>query len=309
MAYRSSRLIVCSRCVGDAWQWVVSRMTPRPSAPCHLCIYDETRWRYGAELRELETTFSVAGVAARLYLTSQLHDLHEILEMVRGGPAPDVVEWGPALDSDVKVVIENSERFRYALSEHLAFWTRLGTAVALQPDSQFGSTLPNLQPEDKGPDGLFAAIGVQVRLEVQEVKSSVHSPRGQIASGTFRSTGRVDTPTDGNKTGRLLEDFWLFSKGIVGFHRLDRLVDQLCNALELSTSNALRVGLISECSYNAVVVADGRYASVDLFEGYQHVTDDVKRRVATYLGAEDWRGFAERVRELVKATLQAAGVW
>jgi len=260
-------------------------------------------------LRELETTFPVVNVAACLYLTSQLQGLQQILEMVRGGPAPDVVEWGPALDSDVKVVIEDSDRFRYALSEHLAFWTRLATAVALQPGSQFGSSPPNLQPEDKGPDGLFAAIGAQVRLEVQEVKSSVGSPRGQIASGRFRSTGRVDTPADGKKTGRLLEDFWLFSKGIVGFHRLDRLADQLCHALGLSTSQVLRVGLISECLYNAVVVADDRYATVDLFEGYEHVTDDVQRRVATYLGADDWRGFAEHVRALVKATLQAAGVW
>jgi len=309
MAYQSATLIVCPQCVEDAWQWVLSCVTPRPLTPCATCVYDEKLWCSDGTPCSLRTTAEIASVMSRLYLTSQLVDLEAILQMVSGANAPQVLVRGTSLDAEVGAVIDSQPRFRYALSEHLAFWTRLATAHRGLQGSRFGRTRPNLLPDDKGPDGLFASIGDVIELEVEEVKSSIGSPRSQLAGDVFRSTGRVEQPGRGTKTGRALEDFWLLENGVVGFQRLEGKVGELCQSLRITTDQALRAGLISRCTYNVTVVADEQYSSADLFEGYEHVTSQVERRVATYIGAQHWEAFAERVRGQVKQTLECAGVW
>ncbi len=64
------------------------------------------------------------------------------------------------------------------------------------------------------------------------------------------------------------------------------------------------MGLLAECSYNAVIVADHQYAKAELFEGYAHVTYDVKRRIATYIGSTEWIAVAEETRKFVLAALR-----
>lgn len=284
-------------------------MSPRPSTDCAVCIYDEKKWRSGSAWNFLDTEDLIVSAIGSLYLASLLCGATELLGMVHGGCAPAVVVWGEGLDLDARSVIDNSRRFRHALSEHLAFWTRLAAARSSLQSSQWASTLPNLQPEDKGPDGLFASVGDDVELEVQEIKSSTGNPSSKIARAEFRQSGHVRMPSGGTKTGRLLEDLWLFENGVVGFLRLDKLTSDLCTSLGLTTTQYFRVGLASRCRYNAIVVAGRDYSSVELFEGYQHVTGEVGRRVATYIGSRQWGAFAEGIRNLVKRALQRAGVW
>jgi hypothetical protein len=309
VAYQSANVIVCSRCLQGAWQWIASAASLRPRAPCGPCIYDEKQWSSSEVSGVLQASPRVLSVVTRLYLASQLGDHQRILEMAHGGAAPSVVVWGGTIDADVKVVIARQSRFRYSLSESLAFWTRLAAAQGEPQSSTWGRTRPNLQPDDKGPDGLFASIADEIELEVEEVKSSLTSPRSRMASQAFRVTGRVKEPARGAKTGRALEDFWLLEQGIVGFRRLDDLASDLWATLGVSSDQALRAGLISRCTYNATAVANDRHSGAEVFAGYEHVTAEVERRVGTYIGVVDWGVFAKEVREQVRQTLVSAGVW
>jgi hypothetical protein len=285
-------------------------MSSRPTSPKdNLCLYDHKLWGTEPIPEPIGSHDSAPELLACLYLTSQLGDLAAILEMAHGGQPPDVVIYTDTLDLDIRAVVESPRRFRNALSEHLAFWTRLATHVQTVDDTKFACSLPNFQPEDKGPDGLFASHGDLLKIEVHEVKNSSGHPGSRIANNDFRAKGGVSEPRTGKKTGLLLVDFWLFENGIVGFHRLDRLLSQILNMLNLPADQILRAGLLPSCTYNAVVVADDRYGDIGLFRGYEHVTKQIERRIATYIGATSWGELAEQSRQVAAQTLAKLGVW
>jgi hypothetical protein len=247
---------------------------------------------------------SVIRALGHLYLTSQLGDSDLIFDLVNHGNAQDVVIPSGKLDTDVKNVIDSIRRFHNALSENLAFWVRLATAAQCKKDSlEFACSKPNVQPDDKGPDGLFLATGTTPQVEVQSIKNSIYDPQSLISSKPFRSKGRI-----ANKKGKQLEDFYRHARENFGFVRLDDLLSQLCKSLNLSTTREIRIGLLSQCSYNAVVVADNKHAKIELFEGYEHVTQDVKRRIATYIGSSEWKEIAASTRQFIVQRLQQRGI-
>lgn len=290
--------------VEAAWQWTLTNTSRRPSQPNHrVCTYDH---KVFAE-RPLNYQDHVAvDNVGRLYLISQLGDEHAIMEMVNGGPCEALIYCRAQLDRDVQVVVRSEDRFRNHLSEHLAFWVRLATAAQTLPEGRFMCPKPNYQPEDKGPDGLFVLNGVVSQIEPQSVKNSINSPRSLIASASFRRTGHVNTEQQ-NYRPKQLEEFYL-AHHEWGFGRMDRLLAHMVLLLGMTEREEERSALIMECSYDAVVVADDQHANGDLFDGYQHVTPDINHRFATYIGADDWRMFAEQVRRFVCDQMTAVGV-
>jgi hypothetical protein len=201
------------------------------------------------------------------------------------------------LDPDVAKVITSKKRFRAGLAEHLGFWVRLADATN-GPTVPFGMARPNLQPEDKGHDGLYLRADANPLLELQSVKNSLNNPRALIATGKFRRLGVA-------ARGAQLDDFWLLQHQNVGLYRLQDRITEACNCVGLQANAAMRTGLIVSCSYNAVVLADARYADVALFSGYKHVAKHPHQRVATYVGSKSWVSTAEAVRSVTRAILRA----
>jgi len=254
----------------------------------------------------LEHALSTTNVLGTLYLVSELGDQDMILDMVSEGNAHAVIVPEGSLDEDVVKVIKSRARFRTALSEHLAFWTRLGTATQSSQDHpRFACSLPNVQPEDKGPDGLFLSTGAVSSVEIQSVKNSIGNPQSLLSTRQFRTRGTPST----NK-GKLLEDFHRFAHQNFGFIRLERLLFGLCKLLDLHSTKKIRMALLSdtECSYNAVIVADHQYAEAELFQGYQYITSDARRRIATYVGSTKWAQVAEQTRQYVFRNLEQLGL-
>jgi hypothetical protein len=296
-------VIVNSHDVLSAWRWICMYMSPRPDKPNQVCVYDEKLWHHQKDPIPLEPNDPTAETLGTLYLTSQFADLREILGMAWGGNAPSIQERVGPLDEDVKNVITDRTQFRNGLSEHLAFWIQLANIASSSQGGRFAASRPNLQPTDKGPDGLFMEVGNEDRVVVQSVKNSVSDPTSLISSAGFR-----DRKSKPNKK-KQLDAFWLQVNQQVGIHRLDNLLASICDVLDLSADRRIRTGLLQECIFNAVVVADNRYAGVTLFEAYKHIPRDASRRIATYIGSTEWKAVAEKTREYVIRTLKQSGVW
>jgi hypothetical protein len=299
-------VIVPRQKASDAWNWLCATISPRPSPANQRCLYDCKLWDNGGTQQPLHPATYVGELLGRLYLTSQLGDLESILSMANGCEAQDVIVPAGSLDKDVEGVVKSKSRFRAALSEHLAFWIRLATAAQAQTCSdRFACALPNVQPEDKGPDGLFLSTGPASQVEIQSVKNSINDPQSLVSTKRFRTNGRVSS-----KHGKLLEDFYRFAHSHVGFVRLDRLLTDLCRLLDIPSDRKIRMALLSStvCAYNAVVVADHQYEKADLFQGYEHITQDVQHRIATYIGSTSWSEVAEVTRKSVCQVLQNLGI-
>ncbi|RLC78329.1 MAG: hypothetical protein DRJ03_25420 [Chloroflexi bacterium] len=291
--------------ISEAWGYLLRNMTSQLNQSNELCVYDLKLWDEGNNQNSfLAPSSQVAETLAHLYLTSELGTSDDILSMVMGGEIRDLIVPPGGLDEDVEKVIKSKKRFRHTLSEHLAFWSRLATAVQFNT-GKFACSLSNVQPEDKGPDGLFVSIDSDTKVEIQSVKSSINNPQGRISTKSFRTSGRIPP----NSKRKLLEDFHRFAFSNFGFTRLERQLVELFRLLDVPTDRKLRIALLSntKCSYNAVVVANHQYACIELFEGYQFVTSDVQRRIATYIGSVDWSEIAEQTRVSVIRTLKRLG--
>jgi hypothetical protein len=291
----------------DAWNWLLKNMSSRPSHVSGLCLYDLKLWGNEPKDKPLEPNISVACKLGCLCLTSELGDMDAITNMANGGEAQDIIVPTGSLDVDVRKVIESKRRFRTALSEHLAFWIRLATAARSEEGcSRFACSLPHVQPEDKGPDGLFLSTGEVNQVEVQSVKNSIDNPQSLLSTKQFRSKGL----TSASGRGKLLEDLYQFAYKSLGFVRLSRLLSDLCQSLNVPSDQMIRMGLLSNtaCLYNAVIVADHQYAEIELFQGYQYVAQNVEHRIATYIGSTSWSEVAEQTRRFVLKKLGRLGL-
>lgn len=293
LSFSLSITIVDKNEIFEAWQWFLQNISPRPSTHCTLCTYDLKVW--GNQAQPLNPCSQIANILAKLYLVSQLEDIEIVLDLVKNNNSQDLSLISDRLDNDVKSVVKNERRFRNHLSEHLAFWVRLAVAVQSRNNfSDFACSRPNIQPEDKGPDGVFIETGKIDKVEVQSVKNSTSNPQGEISTKKFRQSGNVP-----DSKPKQLEGFYKLAKENVGLVRLDKELADSLRVLKLSPKNTIRMGLLSDCAYNAVVVADHQYANVELFEGYNYVTDNVERRIATYIGSTEWVAVAEETRKYV----------
>ncbi len=304
--------VVPAETLSAAWQWLVSSVSSRPSRPCGEFIFDHKSWNGGGCCGPLVPLKNVVCWVGSLYLASQLGDLDTIMQLVRSGVA-EPVEWFVAkLDSDTASVVKSRPRFRNHLSEHLSFWVRLATEVrrswscAASPTHEFWHTRPNIQPEDKGPDGLFLSLeSSEPHVEMLSVKNSTGNPQQEVSYARFRKSGQVDETLDRRP---LLEGFWLSRHREIGLLRLDVELGSLCRQLGLGADKARRAALLIRASYNGVVVADEKYAQESLFAGFRHVHSDPGRCIGTYIGSQQWSVLAERIRRHIITVLEQKGL-
>ena len=296
-------ITVISGCdLTSSWRRLLADLSCRPPTPQRAFVFDHKSWRQQTGHQPLDLGNLIPEMLSSLFIASELGELKSVLDMAKGGSAPDITISCLPLDSDVKDVVSNSKRFRHALSEHLAFWVQLAH-VAKSNSSHFACSRPNLQPEDKGPDGVFVHLGGKNRVEVQSVKSSTRDPSSLISSSSFRSGKKVDRK-------KLLDGFWLQAYQNLGLTRLQNALSDACNLLSLSPEDRVRIGLtLDACSYNAVVIADDNYADITLFDGYERITTDATRCIATYIGSTKWTDVAEATRQCAINTLKCAGAW
>jgi hypothetical protein len=297
----------------EAWDWLLSRILVRPTNPGLICYFDNKCWDDNPAKPDYEEEYArTCMVLGRLYIASQFGNHRSIIGMVHARPAPEIIWVGNDLDRDIRTVIVNEERFRNHLSEHLAFWIRLGVEIkqrgeAYRPNAlEFTYSKPHIQPEDKGPDGLYVEIVPSLKVEVQSVKSSINEPQSQISTLQFRTTG-IPCPRDQPRKP-LLDEFWWHINVGDGLIRLDGLVNQCLNSLQTDMQQLIRLGLINAGSLNAVVVADSSHSAERLFSGYHYLSPDIARRIATYIGAANWQLLASGTNAVVKQILRDSGV-
>lgn len=300
------KVVICQDRMMQAWDWFLNEINPRPTKCDTFCIFDSKRWGKESAIGSLEPREPFTTELAVLYVVSQLGDIDTILGMMVRRVASDLSLYTDKLDSGIKNLIENPTRFRWALSEHLAFWVDLAVISKSEESVCFARSLPNFKPEDKGPDGVSIVMNIEEettgRVEVHSVKNSIQNPASLIATGQLKQKGQAANHK------KLLDEFWYFSHEGTGLIPLDRLLDQVCGKLGFSPQQNIRMAMLSDCVYNATVVADERYARVQLFQGYEHIVPDRSRRVATYVGASNWQQFAELTRQCVIGILGQAGV-
>ncbi|MBL8078942.1 MAG: hypothetical protein JNM55_13335 [Anaerolineales bacterium] len=299
--------LITAQDLQDSWNWLVDYIDIRPTVPGISCYFDNKSWRDDPLLPEFEEEFPrMCLMLGQLYIGSQFGESRNLIEMVHGRAAQTVHLAAGNLDHDVEAVLLSVPRFRNHLSEHLSFWMRLAVekkqrgAGYQPPQIEFSHSRPNIQPEDKGPDGLYIEVAPQYRLEIQSVKNSIGNPKALIASAGFRKNA---TPT----RKKLLDDLWLLRHKHDGLLRLEVLLDQTLDILDVDTTKQLRLGLIAGSSCNAVVVANTQFANENLFAGYEHITPEIEQRVATFLGAINWRSLAAETHNCVKQILRRGG--
>lgn len=296
-----SIVIVPGSKVARTWSWLSKSLSARPSNPQTDFYYDQKSWTNLGIATALAPKSPFTDNIAFLYLISQLSDPKSIVSLANNGVTFNVILPSTNLDSDISVVINNKDRFRHALSEHLAFWVQLATISKIPGIIGFGCASPNFQPEDKGPDGLSLSLGTSAKIEVYSVKSSIKNPSQLIASRKFRTKAKAER-------GKQLEDFWLCVNKGWGLGRLDRLLDNICGPLNISPTQKIRYSLLNECAYNAIVVANEVFGQEKIFHGFHHITPTPNRRIATYIGSTRWKSVAEKTRQAVTAYLVGNGV-
>lgn len=291
----------------EAWIWFKAEINFRPTLMDGACyIFDIKRWGNDPP-QNLSSDSSVVNNLACLYLGSQLAgDIEDLLHMVCDSIPYQVCIFTNQLDQDIKVVIESEDRFRDALSESLAFWVHLTSLLQSTDLIEFALSLPNFQPEDKGPDGLSIAFDntMNPQVEIRSAKNSINDPYYLVASANFRKNG--DKPDK----KKLIEEFHLISKQGYGFSRLDRLLAGLLHTIKQPANQRIRAGLLGhKMAFNAVVVADDQHARYEMFSCYHRVSDVPEDCIGTYIGSESWKQLAESVRVQVIRILETAGAW
>ncbi len=282
-----------------AWGWLLSTMKPRPNTPSMSCVYDHKHWKIGEQYQPLCVNGIVEKHLGTLFLTSEFGDDDQIYRLSNLGEASDIARPADPIDRDVANVVREVKGFRDSLSEHLAFWVRLANEAQTHVEGQkFAGKLPHIQSRDKGPDGLFIATGQRNYVELQSVKNSIGDPRNLVGTTSFRVNGVVHR----RESPKQLEEFWLTANENLGSVRLQRELSNLCHLLQIADQQQLfKVALQKNlCFYNAVVVADEIHAREEVFEGYEYITTDVARRIATYISSQEWKALAEKTRQDVK---------
>jgi hypothetical protein len=237
---------------------------------------------------------------ARLYLASLVVPVRALNQMAAGtGLAPEVRVARP-LDVTIGGVLKKKDRFRAGFAEHLAFWVRLSEA-ARKPPGTCALAQPNIQPEDKGHDGLSLDIGTSAQAELQSVKNSISNARRLVSTPKFRTKA----VTAG---GALLDDFWLLQRQNVGLSRLEHMLSDVAGSLGLTPDALAHQALVLGCSFNAVVVSSASEATPKLFDGYEHISQSPLGRIGTFIGSQAWGKTAGAVQQALLALLKARGV-
>lgn len=283
-----------------AWAWLLSSLPPRAPLGAELSYDDLVAWQ-DAVGRLLHPSPRVVASVASLYATSTFSDARALKDLVNGvGSYPVIVQ--TPLDQTLRLLYSKEARFRNSLAEHLGFWIPLAIRKKATPAATIAGSKPHVLPEDTGPDGIVLDCGTMVG-ELISIKSSLTSPRQMIASAGFRKRGR---PV--KKSPPQFDEFHLYEKRNHGFVKVTNLALNVAYAAQLSLNQQAQNALLTSFTYHAFVVASHAFADATLFEGFARVADAPARRLATFLGADNWRTFAKQVRAEYRRLFKAADV-
>lgn len=301
------KLLLERKKIEENWSWLLANISSRPSLSTGQCFVDDHKlWgKEGDLLQPLLSADDFVVKIAELFLTSQLGDIFQIVDLSNGVDSFDLFLTTQALDPDIKVFIESERRFREGLSEHLGFWATLATLVKLGIFTRHAISQPNFKADDKGPDGLFFGLNENQEpyIELRSIKSSIDNPYYLVASASFREGGNAERD-------KQLEEFYLLVQEEFGFGRLDRLLAQVSNSLSLESNQLIRAALLrTSTNYNAIVVASESFYTPDMFNGFQRVSSMPEKCIATYISSDAWTDFAEQVRNKVISILKDCGAW
>ncbi len=305
--------ILSSRQVQSAWDWWISNISIRPGVITgQCCVYDEKKWN---SLPLMHSDSEFVDRLAELYIITLFGDPAEILQLSSGNESHPVYCYSQILESSYQDLLsENTEavtmrdrykRFRHSLSEHLAFWVQLAYLTNNGIGAEYALQLPNVLPEDSGPDGMaIVKLGEMIEIvEIRSAKSSVADPEDLIASASFKREGKsVD--------GKQLDEFFKIVHERFSFSKLERMLDAVGRQINLSASLAARSYILGSVSkFNATVIADAQFASYEKFDSFYRVMPDPGRCIAVYIGSENWVSLADAVHEKVTNILQEFGVY
>lgn len=297
----------------QAWEWWISSISLRPEVNHGAsCVFDLKNW-FGNPL--IASDPEVISRLAELYTITLLGDPSEILQLSLGNGAQPIYCYSQTLESSYRSLLsENPEaeiprdrfkRFRHSFSEHLAFWVQLAYLSTNRISTEYAIYMPNVLPEDSGPDGM-AIIKHEEKIEIVEIrsaKSSVADPEDLIASASFKREGK---PVDGKQ----LDEFFKIVHERFSFAKLERMLDAIGRQINLSTSLAARSYILGSASkLNATVIADAQFASYEKFDSFYRVLPDPGRCIAVYIGADNWVSLADAVQDKVTNILQKSGVY
>ena len=291
--------------VQESWDWLVANISDRPIPKIKDAFVFDHKTLAGALSVFLHSDKSHVEAVACLYSASQFcGDPNEMIA-IANNKAQDIGVFTPKLETSIHKLINNPSSFPNALSEHIAFWIQLATLVRTRIFSSFAITLPNTLPTDPGPDGLSLAFDSkdEMVVEIRSVKSSIDRPTSLISTPSFRKG--IDANPE-----KQLEELYLVATAGYGFIKLDKLLSGAFASLGKPNNKFIRAGLLrSTNKFNAVVVANSRFSSDKLFNGYERVPRFPKDKIATYIGSDEWRLFSENVRAFVVETVKTAGVY
>jgi hypothetical protein len=308
--------ILTSERVQNTWDWWRTNIHPRTSLQeGNCCIYDRKKWDHDNPIELKWNEPRHIDCISCLYVISLLGDISEILNLCKTGQSFPIRIRPPRLEEHYRRLIQGSDedrgqnehnRFRYSLSEFLAFWVQLSDINQIclgTGDKTFSLSRPNFLPDDKGPDGLGIIFDENnAAIELRSVKSSIRNPRNLIASSQFRRNGN---PEDGKQ----LDEFYKVAYESYGLGKLEELVDRVSRLMEITMDQDTRIGLLgTNTSYNAMVVANDRYCSYDHFNSFHWINPEATRCIATFIGSNNWNRFSMEVRNSVESIFNLAEV-
>ncbi|MEK6750693.1 MAG: hypothetical protein AABZ00_00395 [Chloroflexota bacterium] len=302
------REIISAQEFQEAWIWLLDHISIDQSlVEEHGYYFDHKHWKYPDYIKCIDECDDADIYLARLYLVSQLASVSDYLPNLKKHIFNFELRYSNnQLDGDVARVINAEETaihlnaFRNSLSEHLAFWAMLASIIKVANHQDFSISKPNLQPEDKGPDGLACIVGNDFSIiKIISVKNSIISPQDLISSASFRGSSKIVL-----NEKKIFDEFYAFLNRNRGFQRLDDKLNTLLQELHQDEENLIRHVLLSKHSqFNAMVVADEQYAANNLFTGFNKVADEPLRCIGIYVGSGNWKDLADSVQTKVKEIL------
>jgi hypothetical protein len=297
----------------EAWDWLFDHISIEQSLiPEHSYYFDHKHWQYPDHIKCIDECDNSEVFLARLYLVSQLASVSDYLSNLKQHNLIFRLEYsGDQLDEDVARVINAEETaihlnaFRNSLSEHLAYWALLASIIKSADYQDFSISKPNLQPEDKGPDGLACVVRDDFSIiKLVSVKNSINSPQELISSASFRNSSGIVL-----NEKKILDEFYAFQNHNRGFQRLDDKLNTLLQELHQDGEKQIRLVLLNNHSqFNAAVVADEKYAADTLFSGYNRISNKPLRCIGIYIGSGNWQILANKTQAKVKDILTARGI-
>jgi len=299
--------------VHEAWAWIKNHISiEQVLIEDHGYNFDHKHWHYPGHIICVDQCENADLLLARLYLVSQLAPVSDYLISLKNDTRDFILHlYSELLDEDVARVVNaietrrNLNSFRNSLSEHLAYWAILASIIKSNEFNDFSVVKPNLQPEDKGPDGLaYIVCDDHAIIKIISVKNSINPPKDLISSAGFRTNDVIEPDCT-----KMLDEFYAFQYQNRGFQRLDEKLNSLSQELHQDTTSQIRHSLLLQQShFNGAVVANEEHVNTDLFTGYSKISDKPIRCIGIYIGSANWRDFAYKVQKNVKEILSDKGI-